>query len=160
MRLFFMRHGHAEPLASSDEERALTPDGFRRIQNAAEVMRRLDLSLTHIYSSPRVRARQTAETVAGALGLTVEVHEAVNFGFDLAAVRDLSIDAGEGPRMLFVGHQPTLSAIIGDITGANAIMKPGSLARIDISSRQLMRGELVWLIAPKVFDALATSDVP
>jgi phosphohistidine phosphatase SixA len=57
-------------------------------------------------------------------------------------------------RIMFVGHEPSLSSAIADITGADVIMKPGGLARIDVLNRSQMRGTLVWLLAPKVFDAL------
>ncbi len=156
MKLYFMRHGHAEPGGSKpDEQRELTTEGVRRIQNAAAVIARLNVAPAHIYSSPRVRARQTAEQVAARLNIPLEIHEAVNFGFSEAAVADFVAAHGDADLM-FVGHEPTMSQTIQAIThGGSVVMKPGSLARVDVTSQGMLQGELVWLIAPKVFDALA-----
>ena len=56
---------------------------------------------------------------------------------------------------LVVGHEPdfsgTISALIG---GGSVVMKKGGLARIDVVSRHPLRGSLVWLIAPKVYERL------
>lgn len=156
MKLYFLRHGHAENAANglSDEERRLTPEGTTRLHTAARVMAQLRLPPLHIYSSPRVRAYQTAEIVANALGLPFEVREEVNFGFNLAAIRTLMNATKNGADLMFVGHQPTLSEVIGHITGADVEMKPGGLARVDLLSLDPLRGTLVWLITPKVFDTL------
>ncbi len=158
MKLYLMRHGHAEPgYGIADEDRALTDVGVERVRNAAHVLAQIGIAPAHIYSSPRLRAKQTAQIVADALGQTVEVHEAVNFGFDLAAIRDfIAATNGEEVDLMFVGHEPTLSNMIAALSQGTVVMKPGSFARIDVTSRLSPSGDLVWLIAPKVFDALAS----
>ncbi|RMG82832.1 MAG: phosphohistidine phosphatase SixA, partial [Chloroflexi bacterium] len=40
------------------------------------------------------------------------------------------------------------------LTGANVSLKKGGLARVDVFSPSLEGCELVWLITPKIFDAL------
>jgi len=47
-----------------------------------------------------------------------------------------------------------LSTTISSLTGARIVMKRGGLARIDIISPQPLLGELVWLLAPRIFDEL------
>jgi phosphohistidine phosphatase len=154
MKLYFMRHGHAvQRETMADEERPLTPEGTARIETAAKVIAGLKIAPAHIYSSPRIRARQTAEIVAGALGQEIEIREEVNFDFDLKAVQTLVAASGDADVM-FVGHEPTMSIVIGNLTGGAVNMKPGSFARVDLYQPNKLRGELVWLIAPKVFDTL------
>ena len=92
MRLYFLRHGIAEELATSDFDRELTKRGRRRVAASAEVMAQLGMAPRRIFSSPRLRARQTAEIVAEALDKPVRLSEAINFGFDLADVRRLTKD--------------------------------------------------------------------
>lgn len=158
MKLYFLRHGHAEHTSGVDDfDRQLTPEGRARVETAAQVMAALKLKPAHIYSSPRVRAHQTAEIVAAALNHTVETHEGVNFGFDLKAVEQMTEGLSTDDDVMFVGHEPTLSTVIGQITGGAVNMKPGSLARIDLTAQQPPRGILVWLIAPKVFDTLGSA---
>lgn len=156
MKLYFMRHGHAESRSKGipDEERQLTSRGVERVENAAAVLARLGIAPAHIYSSPRVRAKQTADIVAETLGLPVEVHDAVNFNFSVDAVKDF-VSASSDDDLMFVGHEPTMSATIEAITRGSVVMKPGGFARVDLTSRFAVQGDLIWLIAPKVFDALA-----
>ena len=52
---------------------------------------------------------------------------------------------------MFVGHEPDFSTTISSLVGGRVVMKRGGLARIDIVSPQPLLGELVWLIAPKIF---------
>ena len=154
MRLYFLRHGIAEDLAASDFERELTKRGRRRVLTSAKVMTRLGIAPRQIFSSPRLRARQTAEIVADALGMAATISEAVNFGFDLRDLRRLTQDFSADDELMFVGHNPDMSLLASEITGADASMKKGGLARIDVIGKRVDEGELVWLIAPKVFDAL------
>jgi len=154
MRLYFLRHGIAEDLASSDFARELTKRGRRRVAGSAQVMARLGIQPRRIFSSPRLRALQTAELVAAALDMEVSLTEAVNFGFDLADLRSLTGRLGADDEVMFVGHNPDMSLLVSELTGVDASMKKGGLARVDIPGKTLDDGELVWLIAPKVFDAL------
>ena len=154
MRLYFVRHGIAEALATSDFDRELTKRGRRRVAASAQVMKRLGLAPSQIFSSPRLRARQTAEIIAEALDMPVTLSEAVNFGFDLADLRRLTKRLDAEAEVMFVGHNPDMSLLASEISGVDASMKKGGLARIDVVGRSVDDGELVWLIAPKVFDAL------
>lgn len=154
MKLYLVRHGEAEPLAPTDHERELTDEGRERITKSAQVLKRLGIAPQAIYSSPRIRAKQTAELIADALELDFIITEEVNFGFDEKNIKNLIKDMRSRDEVMFVGHNPDMSQIVHKMTGASVGMKKGGLARIDLVSAKVQRGELVWLIAPKVFDAL------
>lgn len=160
MRYYFVRHGIAEDLAESDFSRQLTGRGRRRVAASAKVMKRLNLKPARIYSSPRLRARQTAEIIGDTLELPVSLADEVDFGFDLSGVNSLTRDLRPDDEIMFVGHNPDMSLIIQQMTGVDASMKKGGLARVDPLGRNARHGELVWLIAPKVFDALSASGAP
>ena len=158
MKLYFVRHAEAEDMASSDHARALTPRGIERTKTAGKVIQRLGIKPVQIFSSPRVRAKQTADIIATALNQEVVVTDAVNFSFDLQHLRDLVKDMKSNSQIMFVGHNPSMSEIVNELTGASVAMKKGALARVDVFSATSLRGELVWLIPPKVFDALGSTD--
>ncbi len=160
MRYYFLRHGIAEDLADSDFNRKLTARGARRVASSAAVMQRLNIQPAQIFSSPRLRARETAEIVAAALGMPVTLADEVNFGFDLADIRSLTAELGAGDEVMFVGHNPDMSSLVHQLTGVNVAMKKGGLARVDVYGKKARQGELVWLIAPKVFDALQADSDP
>jgi phosphohistidine phosphatase len=157
MKLYFLRHGEAEDMSSaiSDHERKLTAKGIERIQTAAKVLSRLRIKPTHIYASPRIRALHTAEIVAKELEGKVEVNEAVNFNFNLPTVETLIAGLDDTAEVLFVGHEPSMSKVVGELTGGNIAMKKGGLARVDaVIPTSPLRGQLIWLIPPKIFDTL------
>ena len=154
MKIYLLRHAEAENMSTSDHNRRLTAKGLKRTATAATVMVSLGIKPAHIYSSPRVRARQTAELVADAMDMTVELDEEVNFGFSINSVESLIRGLGVDEDVMFVGHEPSMSAVAHGLCGASVAMKKGGLARIDLINRASLRGELVWLIAPKVFDVL------
>ena len=154
MKLYFVRHGEAEDLAPSDHGRELTARGIKRLEKSAQVLKRLGIQPEVIYSSPRIRAKQTAEIIAEALDMEITITEECNFGFDWNEVKSLTKNYKSNAEIMFVGHNPDMSQIVHKMTGASVSMKKGGFARIDVVSRKAQRGELVWLIAPKVFDAL------
>ena len=56
--------------------------------------------------------------------------------------------------VMLVGHEPTFSQTIQALTGARVEMKKCGLARIDVLVRQPLKGELTWLLTPKLVRAL------
>lgn len=155
MQLYFFRHAEAGYDFGGDFERTLTERGIKRTETAGRVLKRLDLNLLHLYTSPRIRALQTARILAEALGMEGEVKEGLDFGFNVNVVEGLAHGLGTDDAILFVGHEPSMSTVVRTMTGANVDMKKGGMARVDVHFDALpLHGELVWLIAPRVFDAL------
>ena len=117
-----MRHAEAvdETLALRDPYRHLTSHGRQQARALGDRLRWHDCVPTLIWSSPLVRAVQTAELVA--TGLSCET--CVEVVTDLApdgnarqieqAVRALGDDAA----VLLVGHEPSISAIGSLLLGA------------------------------------------
>ncbi len=156
MRLYFFRHAIAEDAddQTPDEQRALTDEGIARTKRAAQLFKPLGIKPDHIYTSPLVRAKQTAEIVGEVLGIEVEERAEVGPGFSIAAVETLTRELGN-EEVLFVGHEPDFSTTITSLTGGRVTMKRGGLARVEVISRRPMLGQLIWLIAPKVFEQLS-----
>lgn len=152
MKLYFLRHAHAEDVTGvlSDHDRKLTSKGIKAAGMAARLLRALEIEPDRVFTSPRIRAHQTAEILAATLGLTVEVRDEVNFGFGIESVKKLIEPFDDHSEIVFVGHEPTFSLTIGEITGGRVQMKRAGIARIDLLTRQPLKGELVWLIPPKV----------
>lgn len=116
---------HAEAIAETvvlrDPMRHLTPEGRTQAQSLGDRLRWHDCTPTHIWTSPLVRAVQTAELVAIGLASTIAV-EAVpslapgeNERSVVAAVQALPADA----CVLLVGHEPGISAIGALLLGAS-----------------------------------------
>src|SRR5438046_7785006 len=68
--LYLVRHGLAQERGDmwpDDSKRPLTEEGMSGMQKATRGLARLGVSLDVVLTSPLVRARQTAEIVAGGL---------------------------------------------------------------------------------------------
>lgn len=158
MRLYFFRHGIAQDNTGGrlpDHQRQLTLKGAERVRQAARVMKALDIQPDRLFSSPLIRARQTADIIGQALGVAVQVRDELGWDFSQAMVEVLTRDLGDDAEVMFVGHEPTFSETISSLIGGGSVeMKKGGLARVDIFDYQPMRGTLVWLIAPRVFEQL------
>jgi len=67
MKLYLLRHATAVDVALSDAERELTREGREEARIAGAALAELGVKVSHILTSPLVRARQTAEIVAKVL---------------------------------------------------------------------------------------------
>jgi phosphohistidine phosphatase len=125
--IWLLRHGDAEDGAGKpDSERELTGKGRRQSADAGQALTKLGVTLEVCLSSPRVRARQTAELACEPYGIEVELDERLAGGpFD-----PLELAGGRG-EVLLVGHEPDFSDAVALVTGSRLKMKKGGLAAID-----------------------------
>lgn len=161
MNLYLLRHGIAvepgTPGFGHDSDRPLIPKGERRLRSTAAAMEKLELSFDLILSSPFVRARQTAEIIAGELKLKKRLDffdGLVPGGNPKALIHALNELKPEPENVLLVGHEPYLSRLISLLVsgGADAAaieMKKGGLCKLEIG--ELCHGRcarLAWLLTP------------
>lgn len=155
MIIYFLRHAHAEDgYDKADELRALTETGHQQAAATADLLKKTGLKLSALYTSPRLRATQTAEAIATALGIAPQVREELNIGFNVTRLNRLVANLGMSDSIMVVGHEPTLSQTIREITGGRVEMKKCGLARVDVMMRQPLNGELVWLLPPRLVNGL------
>ncbi len=157
LRLFFLRHGPADRSqfdGHDDDLRPLTDSGRRRMRTVADVIARLEPNLDAVITSPLLRAAETAEIVATRLGLRDElrVDARLGLGFDLPALAAMLAGLqGDHRHIMLVGHEPGFSTVIGELIGdGHVCMKKGALARVDLMPGHGPRGQLVWLLQPKI----------
>ncbi|HTE62487.1 MAG TPA: histidine phosphatase family protein [Solirubrobacteraceae bacterium] len=152
-QLWLLRHGEAVPHESkSDFARELTARGERQSIAAGEALARLGLEFAACYTSPLVRAAQTAALACEPLNVTPQEREEVGKGFDLDMVAELLAEHGEGARILVVGHNPSFEQVVLDLTGARVDFKKGGVAAVRVSAG---RGELLALMRPRELESLA-----
>jgi phosphohistidine phosphatase len=117
MRIYLFRHGEAlsksDPSVSSDPQRPLIEEGIRRTRLAAEALAKFEIPFDAVYTSPWVRAKQTAKIVCEVLGLNNVLHEMDELAGD-RAVEDVMNALAKQSRheeIILVGHNPLLSDI-------------------------------------------------
>jgi phosphohistidine phosphatase len=151
-QLWLLRHGEAEPHdARPDEERRLTERGRAQAEAAGRALAALRVEIHFAFTSPRVRARDTARLACEALGVGPIEHEPLSLGFDADDARELMAAAGADQRVLVVGHEPDFSQVVHDLTGGRVDLKKGGLAGVRLDGTS---GELIVLLRPRELDRI------
>jgi phosphohistidine phosphatase len=125
--IWLLRHGDAESgEGKPDAERDLTEKGKRQSRDAGKALKKLGVQIDVCLTSPKLRAKRTAELACEELGAPVEEDKRLAGGdFD-----PLEVAAGRGEVML-VGHEPDFSSAVALVTGSRVKMKKGGIAAID-----------------------------
>ena len=142
-----LRHADAAE-GEPDDARPLTEKGVRHAQAAGQALAHMGVTLDICLASPKLRARQTAELACEPLGVPVTVEPRLAGGpFDAD-----ELVAGLNDAML-VGHDPSMSLALHDLTGAHSRMSKGGLAAIN-------KGELIVLLRPRELTLMAGTREP
>jgi phosphohistidine phosphatase len=154
-QLWLLRHGEAVPHESKpDAERELTPRGERQAVAAGEGLARLGIEFDACYTSPKVRARDTAKLACRALNIEPQEEDVLGDGFDREDALELLYRHGADSRVLVVGHDPSFSQVVHDLTGARVDFKKGGVA---VVRTERTGGELLALLRPRELESLARS---
>jgi phosphohistidine phosphatase len=157
IQLCLLRHadaGDPEAWTGDDAERPLSDKGRAQAERLATFLHGVRYAVDAVITSPKVRARQTAEIVADGLGAKVRVDERLGAPLDAATIDAILDDAGSPERVVLSGHDPDLSDLLNELTGsAGLTMKKAAFARIDVRGRVGDRhGTLRWLVPPDLLD--------
>lgn len=144
MKLILMRHAAAEPgdTYADDASRPLTAEGCKTQKKVAQALKRMGVMPERIYTSPRLRARQTAEITAQVLGLShvLEERHVLGGGGSISDMLMLLRGWGGKTTLLWVGHEPDLCAL------ASALLCSAGTLRIELVTSGVLvisfRGEV------------------
>jgi phosphohistidine phosphatase len=152
-QLCLLRHadaGDPEAWNGPDEARPLSGKGEKQSRRLGKFLAEIGFEPDAIISSPKLRARQTAELVAESLCREVAIDERLGGGLEDYSIEAILFDAGEPQRPILVGHDPDFSELAAWTAGASHLsMKKGAFIRID-TVRPISRasGTLRWLVPP------------
>jgi phosphohistidine phosphatase len=160
--LYLVRHAIAAERGSEwpdDSKRPLTENGIARFKEVVEGLVWFDVEVDEIFTSPLVRAKQTANLLAQGLSgkPSVKILEQLAPGHSSASVMSGLSQAAKRRRIALVGHEPGLGELAAHLIGSRrALMfKKGGVCRIDVQGVTSRRpGELVWFLPPKVLRRL------
>ena len=162
VELYLIRHAIAAERGEEwpdDGKRPLTDEGVARMRKAARGLARLGADIDVIFTSPLVRARQTAEIVAAALDArpSIVTMDALAPGASYAAlIADLE-KHGRKNRLGLVGHEPGLGEFAGRLIGSRHAIefKKGAICRIDVEQLPPAGpGHLRWFMSPRILRAI------
>jgi phosphohistidine phosphatase len=153
-----VRHGIAEDPTPDkpDADRVLTREGNDRMKENAKGLRELFPRAEAIYSSPLVRAVQTALWISKAYKskMSVDTTEAMLPEATAGQLRAF-VDGLRQSHVILVGHDPSISANLLALAGwtGSFEMKKGGAAALRFSPGGIVT--LEWIAPPKVLRKLA-----
>jgi phosphohistidine phosphatase len=153
-----VRHGIAEDQTpeKSDADRALTREGNDRMKENAKGLRELFPKAEAIYSSPLVRAVQTALWISKAYKskMSVDTTDVMLPEATPDQLRAFIMGLKEA-HVILVGHDPSISANLLALAGLSGSVetKKGGAAALRFSPEGIVT--LEWIAPPKVLRKLA-----
>lgn len=159
MDCILVRHGIAvEPdeWDGTEENRPLTEKGKRRVRQVAEGLAALDCKPTHLFTSPFVRAYDTARLLRAVVcpTLKVETREELVVGAKPQQLVELLHALPSDAVVVCVGHEPQLGEAVSLLLCGKALhnfpLKKAGAALIE--SEDVLnqgRGRLCWWLQPR-----------
>ncbi len=152
MQLYLVQHGAAKS-ETEDPRRSLTDEGKRTVEQMADHLGLLGLSLDRIEHSDKLRARQTAEILAARLQPRAGSQEVAGMApnDDINPMRDrLQVESTD---VMLVGHLPYLSRLVARLLRMEEYQNVvefgmGGVVRLDrdLSGEWAVR----WAITPEL----------
>jgi phosphohistidine phosphatase len=167
MEIYIIRHAIAmerDEWAGSDDKRPLTEKGKNKMEQIAAGLAAMDIDLTHIFSSPLVRAQQTAEILQNVLKIDhLDETDLLVPPADPAAIIPFLNKLPDNADVALVGHEPHVSDLLSHLlTGQHknfATFKKGGVALLE-GVAPLRPGSLTlrWLMEPNHLVAIGKTD--
>lgn len=160
--LYLVRHAIAAERGEDwpdDDKRPLTEQGIARFKESIAGLKELDVVVDEIFSSPLVRAKQTADLLAAGLSgkPSVKILDALSPGHTPESVLAQLARTVRRRRIILVGHEPDLGELAAHLIGSGRALpfKKGGACRIDVESLTSRRaGALHWFVQPKMLRRL------
>jgi phosphohistidine phosphatase len=157
--IVLLRHGIAEDRTEemTDEERALTPEGHAQMKYVGRGLEKALPKVQAIYSSPLVRATQTALWVSKAYRSRVTLN-AVDALAPYKSEREIFELLASFPerRVILIGHEPTLTAVFREILRLDEShvlrLEPGGCYCLRIAPDGTAAVE--WVLPPRILRKL------
>lgn len=151
-----IRHARAQPRREGlpDGERALTAAGEAQAERLRAALERLEVRYALLWTSPLLRARQTADHLAG-LAEVVAEEPALAGGWGPELLERLLV---RGQTVAVVAHEPDLSRVAAALlTGDPARAEAFAFKKSGLLALRLRRGgaELRYLLTPGVLRRLS-----
>jgi phosphohistidine phosphatase len=160
MQLYIVRHGIAidreAPKAPPDPERYLTDEGKEKTRQVAKAVAKLGVVADILWSSPYVRALQTAEIFAAELeypGQKIRRTDLLLPSADAGMLfRELAKEKEATTAFVF-GHGPHIDDLVATAVGFKhqfTSLKKAGIALVELRRISPPSGQLVWLGTPKL----------
>ena len=155
--LYLVRHADAGDPAEwigPDAERPLSGKGVKQVARLAATLLAAETRFDAIRHSPARRCVETATVLSAALEVETTTDDRLATGPTLSDL-DRMFDRKGVHRLALVGHEPSLSKILVELTGVSGIaVEKGALIRIDLPNGVAAgAGRLISVAPPSLLRA-------
>jgi phosphohistidine phosphatase len=158
MILYIIRHGIAvdrtDPKAPPEAERPLTAKGVQKTRSAALGLGALGAKPDVFVTSPFVRAAQTAEIFAEALGFSTDKIRVSDLLKPSASAADTikEISQMKAKAVACFGHAPHVDSLLAYLVGARAPFTEMKKAGVVCFEHASAQGKWIlrWMVTPKM----------
>jgi len=167
MEIYIIRHAIAterEEWTGSDDKRPLTEKGKKKMEQIARGLAVMEIDFTHIFSSPLVRAQQTAEILQKILNIDhLDETDLLIPSADAAGMMAFLNKLPDSADVALVGHEPHVSELLSYLLNGQqksfATFKKGGVAMLE-GFAPLRAGTLTlrWLLEPNHLVAIAEAE--
>jgi phosphohistidine phosphatase len=154
VNLYIMRHGDAQPYATSDEVRQLTPRGIAEVKKNGEWLKQKVSGFDLVLVSPYVRAQQTQQIICDMIETPTKLEtteDLVPEGSpeNIHDYIDAAIQLDHPKNILLVSHMPLVSYLVEELSidRISPIFPTAGIAYIEYNVQQ-MRGHFSTVKAP------------
>lgn len=157
MKIIISRHGEAEDFSPTgrDIDRPLSSNGQFEIRKMGTFIKRGSLHVQHIYHSPYLRTRQTAEIYAEELGLkeVVETCDELAPGNECMNLLTRLKHYSNSDTFLLVSHNPGVAhfaarLIQDDNLAGSLLFSTGTALALNIAKERFCKAQIIWMISP------------
>jgi phosphohistidine phosphatase len=158
--LYLLRHAKSSWNDSNlqDFDRPLNVRGRETAPLVGRFIRKKNLRVDLILSSPAARARQTAALVKESAGLSAELrYDERVYEADAARLLEVVAQADDSAdAVVLVGHNPGMEELLTFLTGESRSMPTAALACLSLDLEKWGKareraGRLEWLVRPEEF---------
>lgn len=163
MEIYLVRHGAAHT-KEDDPERHLNKDGLEQCRFSGGALRQLDIKFDLVISSPKVRARQTAEIIAEEVGYpkdeikVTETLEPTAYPKDTISYLNSFTDKN---RIMLAGHLPLLGNLASKLLSKDSqisfYFEAGAVCQINVDQPFSHTGNFRWFLTPEQLRLIAQS---
>ncbi len=139
MKLLLVRHAQSSYLSADDFSRSITEQAREELyEKLIKIKDKIGTDDIGIFSSPALRTKQTAKAFQDVLNVDGKIHEmrSIMYG-DLSSTID-ELEAHGHEFNIVVGHQPTMSFWMQEITGNGKPFSPATMAIIDLETKNTL----------------------
>jgi len=155
--LYLIRHadaGDPSDWIGPDADRPLSGKGVKQVARLAATLDAAEARFDSIRHSPARRCAETATVLSAVLEVEAIADDRLVSGPSLSDLERM-FDRKGVSRLALVGHEPSLSRTVAELTGTSGIaVEKGSLIRIDLPHGVAARaGRLIAVLPPSILRA-------